>query len=78
MSERSRTRPACTVDDVCTALETMAPPGLAESWDNVGLLAGDLTARVRRMLFDEGYSPPHWTPPESRSRCCLESAFTIV
>ena len=51
MSGRSRTRPSYTVDEVCAALEAMAPLGLAESWDNVGLLAGDLTARVRQVLL---------------------------
>lgn len=31
-------------------LEELAPPGLAESWDNVGLLIGDREADVRRMM----------------------------
>ncbi|MCC6521849.1 MAG: Nif3-like dinuclear metal center hexameric protein, partial [Polyangiaceae bacterium] len=36
----------------CTAaLAALAPLELAESWDNVGLLCGDLAARVRRILL---------------------------
>lgn len=31
---------------VIDAIETIAPPALAESWDNVGLLLGDRTARL--------------------------------
>jgi dinuclear metal center YbgI/SA1388 family protein len=31
-------------------METIAPTGLAQSWDNVGLLAGDATATVGRVL----------------------------
>ncbi len=56
MSKRSRTAQVgsarrCTVGDVCQAMGIIAPPALAQSWDNVGLLAGDLQARVRRMLL---------------------------
>lgn len=36
--------------DVITAVETLAPPSLAESWDNCGLQAGDPGAAVRRVL----------------------------
>ena len=32
-------------------MEKIAPTSLAQSWDNVGLLAGDRNARVRRMLL---------------------------
>lgn len=32
-------------------LETLAPPSLAESWDNVGLLVGDPDQRVTRVLL---------------------------
>ncbi|MFQ5414795.1 MAG: Nif3-like dinuclear metal center hexameric protein [Phycisphaerae bacterium] len=38
------------VADVCAALDAIAPPGLAQSWDNVGLLAGDAAARARCVL----------------------------
>ncbi len=40
-----------TVADVCGALERLAPSALAQSWDNVGLLAGDPAAPVRRALL---------------------------
>jgi dinuclear metal center YbgI/SA1388 family protein len=36
--------------DVVEALDAMAPPSLAQDWDNVGLLVGDLDARVSRAL----------------------------
>ena len=36
---------AATVGDVVAALDTLAPPALAESWDNVGLLVGDAIAQ---------------------------------
>jgi len=39
-----------TVADVVAALHTIAPPELAESWDNVGLLVGDPAARCERAL----------------------------
>ncbi len=37
--------------EVVAALETIAPSRYAQSWDNVGLLAGDLNARCRRTLI---------------------------
>jgi len=40
-----------TVQDILTILERLAPPELAESWDNVGLLVGDRMQTVRRALF---------------------------
>jgi dinuclear metal center YbgI/SA1388 family protein len=40
-----------TVNDVCQLLERIAPTRLAQSWDNVGLLAGDRSAEVRNMLL---------------------------
>jgi dinuclear metal center YbgI/SA1388 family protein len=39
-----------TVAAVVDFLERFAPPGLAADWDNVGLLLGDRSARVRRLL----------------------------
>ncbi len=38
------------VADLQALLEQLAPARLAESWDNVGLLIGDETAPVRRIL----------------------------
>ena len=37
--------------DICRKLEKIAPVGLAEGWDNVGLLAGDPEQSVRRILL---------------------------
>ncbi len=39
-----------TVRDVVAALEGAYPPGLAESWDAVGLVCGDTAEPVRRVL----------------------------
>lgn len=46
------TRPttAPTLADVIGALETAYPPALAESWDSVGLVAGDPAEEVRAVL----------------------------
>jgi len=41
----------CSVRDVCSVLESLAPTALAQSWDNVGLLAGDYEQPVRRLLL---------------------------
>jgi dinuclear metal center YbgI/SA1388 family protein len=38
------------IDAVSTFLERFAPPRLAESWDNVGLLVGDRRREVRRLM----------------------------
>jgi dinuclear metal center YbgI/SA1388 family protein len=40
-----------TIGEVTHALDSLAPPALAQSWDNVGLLAGDREAPCRRVLF---------------------------
>ena len=48
---KATSRKRTTVANVCSALEDIAPLGLAESWDNVGLLVGDRNAPVRRMLL---------------------------
>lgn len=39
-----------TVQEILTFLEGFAPYALAESWDNVGLMAGDRTQSVSRVL----------------------------
>jgi dinuclear metal center YbgI/SA1388 family protein len=39
-----------TVREISAALEALAPPALAEGWDNVGLLVGDPAAPVTRVL----------------------------
>ena len=46
---RARVEP--TVAAACAALEGIAPVALAQAWDNVGLLAGDFRAPVRRVLL---------------------------
>ncbi len=50
MNKQSQTRASCTVADVCTTMEAIAPTGLAQTWDNVGLLAGDRQSPIRRVL----------------------------
>jgi dinuclear metal center YbgI/SA1388 family protein len=39
-----------TVADLCTFLDTFAPPVLAAEWDNVGLLVGDRARQVERVM----------------------------
>lgn len=39
-----------TVGEVVAALEGWFPPAIAEAWDNVGLLLGDQSARVERVM----------------------------
>ncbi len=51
MSKRSSREFRPTVADFCSAMETIAPIALAQSWDNVGLLVGDATAPLRRVLL---------------------------
>ena len=38
------------VNDIAAFLESFAPPRLAESWDNVGLLAGDRNRPVHKVM----------------------------
>ncbi|MEL7483056.1 MAG: Nif3-like dinuclear metal center hexameric protein, partial [Planctomycetota bacterium] len=38
---------ASTGADLVAAIERLAPPALAENWDNVGLLAGDRSADIK-------------------------------
>jgi dinuclear metal center YbgI/SA1388 family protein len=39
-----------TIADIAQFLESFAPPGLAEEWDNVGLLVGDTARDARRVM----------------------------
>lgn len=39
-----------TVDKIVRLLDALAPPMLAEEWDNVGLLVGDRQRPVRRLM----------------------------
>lgn len=38
------------VQDILSILEDIAPPALAEHWDNIGLLCGDSAQKVTRVL----------------------------
>jgi dinuclear metal center YbgI/SA1388 family protein len=38
------------LSEICTYLDQLAPPQLAEEWDNVGLLAGDPRLPVERVM----------------------------
>ena len=49
-SGRSGAGRRATVKDFCIAMESIAPTGLAQSWDNVGLLVGDPAAPIRRIM----------------------------
>ncbi|MCL2457659.1 MAG: Nif3-like dinuclear metal center hexameric protein [Desulfobulbus sp.] len=40
-----------TIQDFLTILQQIVPAGLAEEWDNVGLLVGDPNQQVRRVLL---------------------------
>ncbi len=46
-----------TVRDAVSHLDALAPPGLAEPWDNVGLLVGDPDARITRAMVCIDLSP---------------------
>jgi len=50
MAQRAEAGTA-TLADVVRVLERRYPPGTAESWDAVGLVAGDPAAPVRRVLL---------------------------
>lgn len=46
-----------TIQAILDAFEQIAPPRLAESWDNVGLLVGDPTRPLSRLLLAIDYTP---------------------
>ncbi len=46
-----------TVSDFTVAMDAIAPTALAQDWDNVGLLAGDLSSKIRRVLFAIDMTP---------------------
>ncbi len=61
MVKRTRSpRPggAVLVEEVCQVLGAIAPPSLAAEWDNVGLLIGDASAAVRRLLLTIDLTEP--------------------
>lgn len=51
MSTTQRSSKTRTVADLAEAMESIAPAWLAQEWDNVGLVAGDPSATVRRVLL---------------------------
>ena len=53
---------------IVKAIENIAPPSLAESWDNVGLLAGDPNQEISRILLTIDYSPA--VAEEGRANKC--------
>lgn len=48
------------VDDLCRAMDRLAPTRFAASWDNVGLLVGDREAPLSRVLVTIDLSPAVW------------------
>jgi dinuclear metal center YbgI/SA1388 family protein len=48
---------SCTVSDIVTLLEELAPPRLAEDWDNAGLQLGSALARINAVLVSLDVSP---------------------
>jgi dinuclear metal center YbgI/SA1388 family protein len=44
-------RPEATIGDVAAVLDAIAPPAMAQSWDNVGLLAGDPGSPCRSLML---------------------------
>src|SRR5215212_4767478 len=49
---------AVTLADLATAMERIAPTHLAEKWDNVGLLSGHRSSRVKKALLAIDITPP--------------------
>ena len=47
----NRTLKTLAARDICEVLGEVAPPELAADWDNVGLLIGDASSPVRRLLL---------------------------
>lgn len=54
--------------DFITAMEAIAPPSLAEPWDNVGLLVGDRSQKVARAMLTIDYTPA--VAEEARAAGC--------
>src|SRR5947209_11295378 len=47
-----------TVGDLVNRLQRSAPPGLAAEWDNTGLLLGERTKNVARVMTCLTLTPP--------------------
>ncbi|UCC29816.1 MAG: Nif3-like dinuclear metal center hexameric protein, partial [Phycisphaerales bacterium] len=50
MNEQPQRSAGWSVTDFCAKMELVVPTGLAQSWDNVGLLAGDCQGPVDHVL----------------------------
>jgi dinuclear metal center YbgI/SA1388 family protein len=57
-----------TIANLITAIESIAPPQLAEPWDNVGLLVGDLNARLSNAMLTIDYTDA--VAAEAREKKC--------
>jgi dinuclear metal center YbgI/SA1388 family protein len=57
-----------SIEQWVNAIETIAPPHLAEAWDNVGLLVGDRRSTVRRTMLTIDYTPE--VAEEARASGC--------
>ncbi|MEI8194927.1 MAG: Nif3-like dinuclear metal center hexameric protein [Phycisphaerae bacterium] len=55
--QRSHATTGVALGDIVTAMEQVAPPHLAESWDNVGLLSGSPKCRVAKVLLTIDITP---------------------
>lgn len=51
-------RKTTSVGELSKAMAMLAPPAMAQSWDNVGLIAGDPAAPCRRLLLCIDLTPP--------------------
>ena len=58
MRPKPKSPPNCFVADLVRAVEVLAPPRLAEEWDNVGLQVGHPAHRVRRVMTCLELTPP--------------------
>ncbi len=57
-----------TIGKLLETLESIAPTNLAEPWDNVGLLVGDLTQNITRVMLTIDYTPQ--VAGEAREQKC--------
>jgi dinuclear metal center YbgI/SA1388 family protein len=67
-------RDAMRLSSIIHSLKTIAPPSLAESWDNVGLLVGDPNQDISRILLTIDYSPAVALEGQSQ-KCDLVIAY---
>ncbi len=58
MTARKTPKSKVSVGDFCATMQAIADPALAQSWDNVGLLAGDINCKAHRILACIDLTPP--------------------